>query len=283
MAPIITQSPQPRPALATQTHSRSSSFFSFLSKQPSNSIHHRTISMVSKEGSASPPNQYLSPRTMPVNSSPAADTSPPSAHNTPSPQQSPSLHQQQPSYPAHQQQQIARTPSVHSPLARDPSMQASSSPQSPPTPQPSQPPPLHPEIRSVVLLNAAHAHKIYFSGPLIRRIERQSDGQKPHKDEGWCEVWAQLGGTTLSVWDMKQVQEASKQGKEVPPSYVNVTDAVSPLIFQWSPSYLDSGPVRSSPSSYGCSPHRICASEEIYKHFYSKYSRIKSANLLMSK
>ncbi|KAJ6508021.1 hypothetical protein C8R47DRAFT_1174345 [Mycena vitilis] len=87
------------------------------------------------------------------------------------------------------------------------------------------PPPLHPEIRSVVQLTTAHARKIYFSGPLVRRIERQPDGQKPHKDEGWTEVWAQLGGTTLSIWDMKQIQEASAQGKEVPPTYVNMTDA----------------------------------------------------------
>lgn len=88
------------------------------------------------------------------------------------------------------------------------------------------PAPLHPEIRSVVSLTVAHAHKIYFSGPLIRRIERQPDGQKPSKDDGWSEVWAQLGGTTLSIWDMKEIQEASQQGKEVPPTYVNVTDAV---------------------------------------------------------
>ncbi|KAF7327655.1 PH domain-containing protein [Mycena kentingensis (nom. inval.)] len=84
---------------------------------------------------------------------------------------------------------------------------------------------LHPEIRSVVQLTTAHARKIYFSGPLIRRIERQPDGQKPVKDEGWTEVWAQLGGTTLSIWDMKAVQEASAQGREVPPTYLNITDA----------------------------------------------------------
>lgn len=83
----------------------------------------------------------------------------------------------------------------------------------------------HPEIRSVVGLTIAHAHKIYFSGPLIRKIERGADGQRPTKDEGWVDVWAQLGGTTLSVWDMKQIKEASQQGKEVPPAYVNTTDA----------------------------------------------------------
>lgn len=85
---------------------------------------------------------------------------------------------------------------------------------------------LHPEIRSVVQLQVAHGRKIYFSGPLVRRVECLPDGSRPHKDEGWTEIWAQLGGTTLSVWDMREIQEASKQGKEVPPAYINVTDAV---------------------------------------------------------
>jgi CCR4-NOT transcriptional complex subunit CAF120 len=89
---------------------------------------------------------------------------------------------------------------------------------------------LHPEIRSVVNLTHAHAHKIYMSGPLVRRIERLPDGHHPIKDEGWRDVWAQLGGTTLSVWDMKEIEEASKLGREVPPTYINVTDAVG-LIF----------------------------------------------------
>jgi CCR4-NOT transcriptional complex subunit CAF120 len=101
--------------------------------------------------------------------------------------------------------------------------------QQPPQPQPQQPaaPGQHPEIRSVVQLTQAHARKVYFSGPLVRRLERQPDGTRPLKDEGWVDVWAQLGGTTLSVWDMKLIAEASKEGKEVPPTYINVQDAVS--------------------------------------------------------
>jgi CCR4-NOT transcriptional complex subunit CAF120 len=94
-------------------------------------------------------------------------------------------------------------------------------------PAQSQPMQLHPEIRSVVTLTHAHAHKVYMSGPLIRRVERLPDGHHPTKDEGWRDVWAQLGGTTLSIWDMKEIEEASKEGKEVPPTYINVTDAVS--------------------------------------------------------
>ena len=103
-------------------------------------------------------------------------------------------------------------------------------PKTQPQPQPQPPPPptqqLHPEIRSVVQLNHAHAHKVYFSGPLTRKLEANPDGSKPTKDEGFTEIWAQLGGTTLSVWDMKEIEAANKQGKEVPPSYLNVTDAV---------------------------------------------------------
>ena len=97
---------------------------------------------------------------------------------------------------------------------------------------------LHPEIRSVVTLTHAHAHKVYMSGPLIRRIERMPDGHQPLKDEDWRDVWAQLGGTTLSIWDMKEIDEASKQGKEVPPTYINVTDAVSLYFYHKSPCHL---------------------------------------------
>lgn len=86
---------------------------------------------------------------------------------------------------------------------------------------------LHPEIRSIVELCVAHAHKVYFSGPLVKHIERHSDGKIVGKEEPWRDVWAQLGGTTLSVWDMKQIEEANKRGEEVPPTYLNITDAVS--------------------------------------------------------
>jgi CCR4-NOT transcriptional complex subunit CAF120 len=97
---------------------------------------------------------------------------------------------------------------------------------------------LHPEIRSVVTLTHAHAHKVYMSGPLVRRIERLPDGHHPIKDEGWRDVWAQLGGTTLSIWDMKEIDEASRQGREVPPTYINVTDAVSLVLYRHSRCHL---------------------------------------------
>ncbi|KAH9959584.1 hypothetical protein BC827DRAFT_1212394 [Russula dissimulans] len=72
--------------------------------------------------------------------------------------------------------------------------------------------------------------RVYMSGPLVRRVERLPDGNHHLKDEGWREVWAQLGGTTLSIWDMKDIEEASKEGKEVPPIYINVTDAFTQVL-----------------------------------------------------
>jgi CCR4-NOT transcriptional complex subunit CAF120 len=88
--------------------------------------------------------------------------------------------------------------------------------------------PLHPEIRSIVSLFMAHTQKIYFSGPLIHKLESTPCGYKPQKDEGWRDIWAQLTGTTLSIWDMEEVKKAHQEGTEVPPSYVGITDAVRP-------------------------------------------------------
>ena len=132
-------------------------------------------------------------------------------------------------------------------------------------------PQLHPEIRSVVQLNIAHTQKVYFSGPLIRRIERQPDGQRPTKDEGWRDVWAQLGGTTLSVWDMKEIEDASKQGRQVPPSYVNITDAVSIYVFVSGTAVETRFPsswclqVHSSAGISHHSRHTHCPGQEVYE------------------
>jgi CCR4-NOT transcriptional complex subunit CAF120 len=143
--------------------------------------------------------------------------------------------QGQPQDPQQQQQQHQYLPAGQQlpqgqPLYPEKQSQDPQRPTSPLNPN-SLAPSLHPEISSIVQLAVTHARKVYFSGPLIRKIERNADGQKPAKDEGWQDVWAQVGGTTLSIWDMKQVEEASKNGKEIPPTHVNVTDAVRPNIY----------------------------------------------------
>lgn len=144
-------------------------------------------------------------------------------------------------------------------------------------------PPLHPEIRSIVQLTVAHAHKVYFSGPLIRRIERNADGQKPAKDEGWQDVWAQLGGTTLSIWDMKQVEEASKNGKEVPPTYVNVTDAVRPNIYIQCPLLFDTFLLVCSRTTWrDRTSARGCTSEALFQCLDTQHRRVQLTPLLVS-
>ena len=74
---------------------------------------------------------------------------------------------------------------------------------------------------------SSDAQKVYYSGPLVRCNERTADGHRASRDADWHDVWAQLGGTSLSVWDMKAIDEANKRGAQAPPSYINVTDAVS--------------------------------------------------------
>lgn len=211
MAPIAEQRPPP----ASPQHARSTSFFSFRNKPQ-----HPESQQVPRPVSTNlvPQANGISHvvNTMTYNSQPPTN---------PNQSQAAQPQSQMVTEDGVVQDRGPKGPTTHPvgsfprPTLSGPSSQPASAP-------PVQPPPLHPEIRSVVQLNAAHAHKIYFSGPLVRRIERQPDGQKPAKDDGWTDVWAQLGGTTLSLWDMRLIKEASKLGKEVPPSYVNMTDAV---------------------------------------------------------
>ncbi|KAL4072674.1 hypothetical protein V8B97DRAFT_1870105 [Scleroderma yunnanense] len=183
--------PQPRPPNMppAQSHARTSSFFSFRQR-------HTSQEQQRPGSSSGPPPTDFGPTPLQMGQSKSVGP------GRPPPDQQPD--QQQP-----QQQQEQQS------AVRSSSLTAG---------QPS-PSPLHPEIRSVVQLTLGHARKVYFSGPLVKRTERMPDGQRPTKDEGWVEVWAQLSGTTLSIWDMREVEEANRQGKEVPPIYFNVTDA----------------------------------------------------------
>jgi CCR4-NOT transcriptional complex subunit CAF120 len=179
------------PAQRPQSTSTRSSFFSFGRHKSSQSVGH---------GSATEHGQ--------------TSRGPSDAQAQLQQQQSPPPQQQQPPQaPASEQQQPQQPP--------QPERRMSAGAQ-----QPAQAPPLHPELRSFVSLAFAHVHKIYFSGPLVRKIERSPDGNKPSRTDEWVDVWAQLGGTTLSIWEMKEIEQANKEGREVPPSYINVTDAV---------------------------------------------------------
>jgi CCR4-NOT transcriptional complex subunit CAF120 len=193
---LLTSSP-PRPS-TTSSHTRSSSLFSFRSK-PSNTS--------TRSSSPIPPNKLIRSQ------SPLSKQPPTVAQVDPSPSVSDPI---SPS-PQSPWQNSQRSHSLSRSVQRSPSGSDS--------------PPLHPEIRSVISLTVAHTQKIYYSGPLVRKLERQSDGQTPANDAGWRDVWVQLYGTKLSIWDMEEVKNASEQGKEVPPSYVNITEAVSSRSF----------------------------------------------------
>ncbi|THH30013.1 hypothetical protein EUX98_g4163 [Antrodiella citrinella] len=80
-------------------------------------------------------------------------------------------------------------------------------------------------MRSMLQLIASHDQKIYFSGPLIRRVERQPNGQKPADNKGWRDSRGQLEGTTLALWDVKEIEEAREQGRQAYPQYINIADA----------------------------------------------------------
>ena len=203
--PILDPSPQSKPP---QPHSRSASFFGFRNRASSATepTHRAPTRSLSALAPSQIPQQHRQGTADEFGRTPVMNIAPSAAPQNGFAAANPNLN-----------------PSLHA--TAHPSSQQGLGPPQPEAPmQPTQP--IHPEIRSVVHLNLAHAHKVYFSGPLVRRIERQPDGQRPTKDEGWVDVWGQLGGTTLSVWDMKEIAEASKQGKEVPPTYINMTDAV---------------------------------------------------------
>lgn len=235
---------QPQQAPTMSKHTRTNSFFSAFrsNKQENNGgIQARTVSLgnIPVSTGASAPGGAVQTAGSTGLQRQQTQQQHPTHVSAPLPSSSTMLQQQQSAAAAYQQPlpptppgpqpTDSNTPSNAAAPVATPSAPTPTSSQpvnKPQPPAPGQTPPLHPEIRSVVGLTIAHAHKIYFSGPLVRRVERQPDGQRPHKDEGWTEVWAQLGGTILSIWDMKEVQEASRQGKEVPPTYINITDAV---------------------------------------------------------
>ncbi len=150
-----------------------------------------------------------------------------------------------------------------------------------PNPNQQQPQQLHPEIRSIIQLSTAHAHKVYFSGQLVKHVERQTDGRVVGKDEPWRRVWGQLGGTTLSLWDMEEIEEASKRGAEAPPSYLNVTDAVSLLcIFPITPTYPNQlVRTRSRFGNYAC-PRRSSGYKARERH-HTHHRWNESSSLLM--
>lgn len=87
--------------------------------------------------------------------------------------------------------------------------------------------PHHPEITSFLNLQSAQEEKVYFSGPLVRNNVRNAEGNLHPSNGLWANIWAQIMGHTLCVWDMEAVEVANAKGTDVPPSYINVAECVS--------------------------------------------------------
>lgn len=90
-----------------------------------------------------------------------------------------------------------------------------------------------PELRSALSLQDAQQRKIYMEGYLSRRDALGADG-KPLRagdpKKAWHLCFVQLSGTVLSVWSVRQMEDAAREGREVPPTYINVTDSVSSIL-----------------------------------------------------
>ncbi|KAG1816038.1 uncharacterized protein BJ212DRAFT_1481112 [Suillus subaureus] len=124
-------------------------------------------------------------------------------------------------------------------------------------------PPLHPNIHSIVQLTVAHACKVYFSGPLVKHVQCQPDGQHP-KDDGWVDVWAQLSSTTLSIWDMKEIKEANKKGLEVPPTVISHMPDIDPIIFPRFPDLFPDPISNSFLDPLSCPPYAHSIQQDIW-------------------
>ncbi|KAH8918626.1 hypothetical protein BT69DRAFT_1338008 [Atractiella rhizophila] len=82
------------------------------------------------------------------------------------------------------------------------------------------------DMERVVQLHSGR--KFYVEGWIFRRIELDPGGKqtKPmDPNSQWDKFFAQLAGTTLSVWNSREMEDAAKRGQTVPPTYINLHDS----------------------------------------------------------
>lgn len=83
------------------------------------------------------------------------------------------------------------------------------------------------DLRSALSLQESQQKKLYMEGYLLKRDDLGTDGKPLHvadEKRRWTECFVQLSGTVLSLWNVQQMERAAKQGTEVPPTYINITD-----------------------------------------------------------
>ena len=84
------------------------------------------------------------------------------------------------------------------------------------------------DLRSALSLQDAQQKKLYMEGYLLKRDDLGTDGKPLHgadEKRRWTECFVQLSGTVLSLWNVDQMEQAAREGREVPPTYINITDS----------------------------------------------------------
>lgn len=85
-----------------------------------------------------------------------------------------------------------------------------------------------PELQRIFTYLNSHSNKLYQEGYFLKLHDLDGRG-RPSPDRNWTEVFAQLVGTVLSVWDAQKLDDAGTDG-EVVPSFINLADASIKMI-----------------------------------------------------
>jgi CCR4-NOT transcriptional complex subunit CAF120 len=80
-----------------------------------------------------------------------------------------------------------------------------------------------PELAPIFSFLNSHSNKLYQEGYFLKLHDLDTRG-RPSPDRVWNEVFAQLVGTVLSLWDAAALDAAGEDG-EVVPTFINLSDA----------------------------------------------------------
>ncbi|EFP82606.1 uncharacterized protein PGTG_08802 [Puccinia graminis f. sp. tritici CRL 75-36-700-3] len=78
------------------------------------------------------------------------------------------------------------------------------------------------------LIDLFRLPKFYYEGFIFRRTILLSDGAPPKRTDQnalWAKYYVQIAGTTMSCWDAAEIEMAAQEGRQVAPTYTNITDA----------------------------------------------------------
>lgn len=80
-----------------------------------------------------------------------------------------------------------------------------------------------PELMPIFTYLNSHGNKLYQEGYFLMLHDLDTRG-RPSANRQWTEVFAQLVGTVMSLWDAAQLDLAGADG-EVVPTFINLADA----------------------------------------------------------